>query len=100
MDKAYNSANASVTFTVETSIQSMMSVLTSLYNDGKITSASVYKGLMDKLKAAAQSTNPATKINQLNAFIKQVKAQSGKSITLDAATLLIKDTQWLIAHLK
>jgi hypothetical protein len=100
MDKAYNSASASVTFTVETSIQSLMSVVTSLYNDGKITSATVYKGLMDKLQAAVKSKSPATTVNLLKAFISQVKAQSGKAITPDAAQLLIANAQWLLAHPK
>ncbi len=99
MDKAYNEANASVTFTVETSIQSMMSAVTSLYKDGQIK-ADVYKGLMDKLQAAAKNKNHTAVINLLNAFISQVKAQSGKGITSSAATLLINDAQWLIAHLK
>jgi len=100
MDKAYNTSSASVTFTVETTIQSMMSVVTSLYEDGAISSADVYKGLMDKLQAAAKAKKPATAINILNAFINQVNAQTGKTITPDAANLLIADIQLIIAHMK
>ena len=99
-DKAYNTSSASVTFTVETTIQSMMSVVTSLYEDGAISSADVYKGLMDKLQAAAKAKKVNTAINLLNAFLQQVNAQKGKSITPEAANLLIADIQWLIAHMQ
>jgi hypothetical protein len=99
MDKAYNTANKSVTFTVGTNIQTMMTVVTNLYNDKLITSADVYKGLMDKLTAAANARNRSTKINQLSAFIGQVQAQSGKKINTQAAGLLITDARWLIANL-
>ena len=100
MDKAYNTSSASVTFTVETTIQSMMSVVTSLYEDGAISSTDVYNGLMDKLQAAAKAKKANTAINVLNAFLQQVNAQKGKSITPEAADLLITDIQWLIAHLQ
>ncbi|MBI5933252.1 MAG: 5'-nucleotidase C-terminal domain-containing protein [Chloroflexi bacterium] len=100
MDKAYNPSSATVTFTVKTSIVAMKSVLTSLYNDGKITSANVYQGLMDKLNAAMKAKDGASKLHQLRAFINQVNAQSGKSIAPDAANLLIEDIQWLINALK
>jgi len=99
MDKAYNTANKSVTFTVGTNIQSMMSVVTNVYNDQLITSADVYKGLLDKLTAAANARNRSTKINQLNAFISQVQSQSGKKINGETASLLITDARWQIANL-
>ena len=100
MDKAYNTSTASVTFTVETTIKSMMSVVTSLYEDGAITSTDVYNGLMDKLQAAAKAKKANSALNLLNAFLNQVNAQKGKSITPEAADLLIADIQWLIVHLQ
>jgi 2',3'-cyclic-nucleotide 2'-phosphodiesterase/3'-nucleotidase len=100
MDKAYNTSSASVTFTVETTVESMMSVVTSLYEDGEISSANVYYGLMDKLQAAAKNKKSSAAINLLNAFINQVNAQYGKAITPEAADLLIADIQWLIAQMK
>jgi len=99
MDKAYNTANAYVTFSIETSIQSMMSVVTNLYTDKLITSANVYKGLMETLKVASQSKKPEFTSVTLQAFIWQVKVQSGKRITTQAADLLIADANWLITHL-
>jgi cell division FtsZ-interacting protein ZapD len=56
----------------------------------KLTNAqlSLYKG------------QTAVAINQMEAFISEVQAQSGKHITAEAANLLIADAQWVIAHLK
>ena len=39
-----------------------------------------------------------TAVNQLQAFINQVEAQSGKHITEDAANVLISDAQYVMAH--
>ena len=99
-DKAYNVASTSVTFTVETTVESMMSVLTSLYEDSEISSADVYYGLMDKLQAAAKAKEPGTAVNMLNAFVNQINAQNGKAITPEAANLLIADIQWLIVQMQ
>jgi len=99
MDKAYNQSSQSVTFSVTATIQSLKASITRLYSEGKIDSADVYQGLMDKLNAAEKSKKTATTINLLKAFINQVNAQKGKYITADAATLLITDAQWVIAHL-
>ncbi len=100
MDKAYNESSLSVTFNVNVSVESMMSVVTSLYNEGKIDSPEVYEGLMDKLQAAADNENLNAISNVLEAFINEVEAQSGKHITEEAANLLIADIQWLLAHLE
>jgi 2',3'-cyclic-nucleotide 2'-phosphodiesterase / 3'-nucleotidase / 5'-nucleotidase len=97
-DLAYNQSSQAVSFSIETSIASMKTVVTNLYNSKMIKSADVYKGLMDKLNAAAKAKDVATRNNILNAFINLVKAQSGKAITKDAANLLIADAQWLMAH--
>jgi hypothetical protein len=98
MDKAYNTSNQAVSFTVETSIQSMKTVVTNMYNSKLIKSADVYKGLMDKLNAAGKAKDVKTRNNNLIAFVNLVKAQSGKGITTDAANILIADAQWLLQH--
>jgi methylaspartate ammonia-lyase len=95
-DKAYNQSTQTVTFTIETSIASMKTVVTNMYNSGMIKSKDVYQGLMDKLNAAAKAKDTTTRNNILNAFINMVNAQTGKAITLDAANLLIADVQWLM----
>jgi 2',3'-cyclic-nucleotide 2'-phosphodiesterase (5'-nucleotidase family) len=97
-DNAYNSSTQAVSFSIETSIASMKIVVTNLYNSKLIKTADVYKGLMDKLNAAAKAKDKVTRNNNLTAFINLVNAQSGKAITTDAANLLIADAQWLIAH--
>ena len=102
MDKAGNDATASVTFSVEATVASLKAAVTRFYAEGKIGSASVRDSLMAKLSAIEASINAGKKTaakNQLNAFIALVQAQSGKSITPDAATLLITDANYVIAHL-
>jgi hypothetical protein len=99
-DKAGNQSTQSVKINVIATIQTLKLSLTRLYNEGKIDSKDVYQGLMDKLVAAEKSKNVGTTLNQLNAFINQLNAQNGKHITTNAADLLLKDVQWVIAHLK
>lgn len=96
MDRAYNKSSYAVSFTIKTSIQSMKTVVTNMYNSKLITSADVYKGLMDKLTAAEKAKDIKTRNNNLGAFINLVKAQSGKAIATDAANVLIADAEWLI----
>ena len=38
-------------------------------------------------------------VSILKAFISEVKAQTGKSITPEAAAILIADAKWVIAHI-
>lgn len=99
MDNAYNSSSMSVTFSVGATISSLKDSLDRFYAEGKISSEDVYMGLMDKLMAALKAKRPGTAVNILNAFISQVNAQAGKSITMDAAELLLMDVQWVIENL-
>ncbi len=96
MDNAGNQSSQSVTFTVDATLQSLQSGLTRLYKEGQIKSKGVYNSLMMKLVAAGKSkSNPATVI-LLKAYIYEVKAQSGRFITKNAANLLIADANWVI----
>ena len=97
-DMAYNKTTQAVSFSIETSIATMKTVVTNLYNSKLIKSMDVYKGLMDKLNAAGKAKDVNTRNNNLVAFVNLVKAQSGKAITTDVATLLIADAQWLMQH--
>lgn len=101
VDKAGNASSQSVTFSVTATINSLMTSVNRFYSEGKITSTGVRDGLLAKLRAAlkSQDKGKAATIQQMNAFINLVKAQSGKSISTDAANLLIADAQWVIAHL-
>lgn len=53
------------------------------------TDPSVTSDLSDKLNAAAAAKKAKTRTNILNAFIHQVNAETGKSVTADQADLLI-----------
>jgi len=98
---AYNQSSKSVTFSVSATIQSTIAGVNRFYAEGKIDSAGIRSNLLDKLNTAQTYLNKdnikAAK-NALQAFINAVQAQSGKHITADAATLLITDAQWVIAH--
>ena len=98
-----NSTTQTITFKVIATVQSLKDSVNRFYSEGKIKDAGVYQGLMDKLKTAQMYLNAgnvkAAK-NALNAFINQVNAQTGKKITKDAAALLIKDAQYVIANPK
>ncbi len=97
-----NATTAQVSFTVKTSIYGLKLSVKRLYAEGAITRMSVRDSLLDKLSAAKASMAAGKKkaaVNQLNAFINLVRAQSGKSITPAAATLLITDAKYVINHL-
>ncbi len=103
MDKAYNQSSASVTFTVDATVQSLMSSMYKFYGEGKFTKAAIYKNLYNKLTLAQADLNKGQNklaINHLTAFINEVKAQAGKSIDPVAANLLITDAQYVIGKLK
>ncbi|MGE5138766.1 MAG: FIMAH domain-containing protein, partial [Rudaea sp.] len=98
-----NATTESVEFTVIATTQSLKATVNRLFAEGKIDDASVRDSLLDKLNAAQAALDRGdikTATNQLNAFINQVKAQSGKHITRDAAALLIADANYVIANPK
>jgi 2',3'-cyclic-nucleotide 2'-phosphodiesterase (5'-nucleotidase family) len=103
MDKAYNQASKSVTFSVTATIQSLTASVNRFYQEGKINNRGIYISLRANLSVAQMALDKGkTKVAivTLEAFVCHVKAQSGKHITADAAALLITDAQWVIAHLK
>jgi hypothetical protein len=53
------------------------------------TDADVTAGLVSKLTAASVAKNANARDNQLDAFVNQVNAQTGKALTPDQAQLLI-----------
>ncbi len=102
MDNAYNQSTASVTFSVTATLATLKATILHFFLDGKIDSAGVYNSLLAKLVQADKAYvkgNYALVRNVLNAFINEVRAQSGKHIMPDAAALLIADAQWVIDHL-
>lgn len=72
------------------------------FDQGMITKAGIRNALLDKLdyvQSLLDAGKTKAAINNLNAFIASVKAQTGKAITPDAAALLIADAKWVIASL-
>jgi 2',3'-cyclic-nucleotide 2'-phosphodiesterase (5'-nucleotidase family) len=97
-----NASVKSVTFSVTATVASLKASVNRFYAEGKITKASIRDSLLSQLTSAEKSIaagNKKAASNQLNAFINQVKAQSGKAITTSAANLLITDAKYVIAHL-
>jgi 2',3'-cyclic-nucleotide 2'-phosphodiesterase (5'-nucleotidase family) len=97
-----NTATKSVTFSVDATIDSLKDSLKRFLDEGKIDDVGVYNALLSKLEAFQAGVSRgknASAANVLQAFINQVTAQSGKHITAEAAALLIKDAEWIIAHL-
>jgi 2',3'-cyclic-nucleotide 2'-phosphodiesterase/3'-nucleotidase len=101
-DMAWNESTASVTFSVKATIASLKTTVNRFYAEGQIKNAGLRDSLISKLNTAQTYLNAGNKKaakNALNAFISAVRAQSGKGITTGAATILITDARYVIAHL-
>ena len=71
-------------------LASLTTDLIDFFEAGDIKSKGVFNSLLKKLEGGTA--------NQLNAFINEVKAQSGKKITPEAAEALIMDAAWILAN--
>ena len=103
VDMAWNEATKSVTFTVRATATSLKALVNELYASGDITRAGIRTSLLAKLSSAQKLImvgRDSAAINKLSAFIAQVRAQSGKTISPAAAALLIADADWLIDSLR
>jgi len=102
-DVAGNSRSQTVTFTVAATIDSLIASVNLFATQAKIDDSKTVKSLLAKLndaKQAAERGNKATAINKLQEFIELVRAQNGRHITVDAAQILIADTQYAIGTLR
>jgi hypothetical protein len=102
MDKAYNTASASVTFTVIATPFSLRASLDRLYAEGEISNWGNYVSLVKSLESFYRMLakgNLFTARVMLEAFIQKVENQSGIHITPEAAALLVADAQWVLDHL-
>lgn len=96
-DYENNTTTESVTYTVQTPVEGTQD-LASQVIDAQLPQ-DIEEGLTDKLDAAIKALNKGKKktaINILNAFIKMVNAQRGKSITNEQAEVLIKAAQRIL----
>lgn len=84
-------------------IESLQSTVVRLCNENFITKQGVCNSLLQKLDAALAARNrnqPQTVINILNALQAEVKAQTGKSVSPQANSILLMDSNYVINHLK
>ena len=88
-DLAGNTSSKKIVFQTTTSIQSLQALVTRFRNAGWIDSAGIANSLQSKLSS-----------NALAAFVNEVKAQSGKHISVEAADCLIRDAQYLLSQAK
>lgn len=101
-DMAYNVSTKSVTFTVTSTFQSLISVVKTMYNKRQITSYTTYQELLKKLNEvyALSSWNKEAyrlgKISILNSFITKVNAASGHFIVPASANVLMQDARYMI----
>ncbi len=85
-----------------TTIQSLIDCVNHAISSGYVSDPAVAQALLATLNAANAAQlhgNTWTAINNLNAFISQVQAQSGVHIDPDHATHMIMHAQMVIADL-
>lgn len=86
-DLAGNTSSQTVQFQTTTSIQSLQVLITQFTNDGWIDNAGIANSLQSKLSA-----------NNLEAFVNEVQAQSGKHIIAQYANYLLRDAEHLLSR--
>jgi len=100
-DNAGNSATQSVTFSIIATPESIDDDVSQSITTGQITEKNWSKSLLGKLDAAAAARangDCATASSYYNAFIKELRAQSGKKVDPTTAQILIADAQYLMTH--
>jgi hypothetical protein len=99
-DVAGNSGTKSVNFNIIATVDSLISTVNILAQQGKITDTNTIKSLLAKLNEAKQALsrgNKKTASSKLMDFKDQVLAQKGKKIATDAASLLITDVNFVLS---
>ncbi|NOU75492.1 hypothetical protein GC098_29645 [Paenibacillus sp. LMG 31458] len=86
-DLAGNVGSTSVAFQITASIQSIQGLVTLFTTKQWIDSAGISNSLQRKLAA-----------NKLADFVSEVQAQSGKHITVEAASYLLRDAYYLLSQ--
>jgi hypothetical protein len=100
-DVAGNAGQQSVTYQVVATIDSLIATVNTFAAQRKID-PSTQKSLLAKLNDAQQAFDRGNVIvvrNKLNDVITIVNTQTGKSIAVDAANVLVTDTQYVLSAL-
>jgi hypothetical protein len=101
VDNVDNAATAAVTFSIIVTAESIKDEVNQFFAMGAIRNKGVANSLLAKLNSAAKARargNCNSAANVYRAFINELRAQTGKKVTAQAATILITDAQYLIAH--
>lgn len=86
-DLAGNQVSKTIQFETVASIESLKALVTLFANNNKIDNAGIANSLQAKLEN-----------NNLNSFINEVQAQSGKHISSEAAEYLLRDAQYVLSQ--
>ncbi|WP_171640745.1 discoidin domain-containing protein [Paenibacillus phytorum] len=86
-DLVGNQVSKTVQFTTVTSIDSLKALVKRFANNKEIDKADIATNLLENLEN-----------NNLKGFMNDVKAQSGKHISSEAATYLLRDAQYLLTQ--
>lgn len=100
VDNVGNADTDTVTFSIIVTAQSIKDEVRYFWSIGAITQDEA-TSLLQKLNAAAayRARHDCKDANATyRAFINELRAQTGKKVTAQAATILISDAQYLIAH--
>jgi hypothetical protein len=86
-DMAGNQVSRTVLFQTITSMDSLKSLVTRLKMSSEIENAGIYNSLLKKVEN-----------RNLNSFVNEVEAQSGKHISNEAAKYLLRDARFLLSQ--
>ncbi|MDQ1004518.1 hypothetical protein QFZ28_005058 [Neobacillus niacini] len=85
VDQAGNPASVTKSFMTSTSISSLIELVNLFQTNGSITNDGIANSLLKKLED-----------NELQSFMNEVKAQSSKHISNEAASYLLRDAEYLL----
>jgi hypothetical protein len=100
-DNASNVSSPSVTFTLIVTASSIIDDVNYFLSTGAISSKNEANSLLKKLQAAAAyraKGDCKDASATYAAFINEVRAQTGKTISATAATIMIGDAQYLVSN--
>jgi hypothetical protein len=100
VDNLGNAGTSTVTFSIVVTADSIKDDVRYFHSIGAITQDEA-TSLLSKLNSAAKARAKGDCANAATiytSFISELQAQSGKKVSAQAATIMIADAQYLIAH--
>ena len=96
VDVAGNTTTSSVSYSVNPTPGAISTLIDSFLASGAINNSGIATSLKTKMDAVQAAGDAVAKANIINAFINQLAAQSGKQITVEAATILTAAAKLLL----